>query len=77
MGRVVGRELVPTMRHLPPIEIPEALFPESTEGLYFARVPVHRDGIPSGPATKLSPAGSGRGTGALLELLARMSEDAA
>ncbi|HSN99192.1 MAG TPA: hypothetical protein VLS89_12945, partial [Candidatus Nanopelagicales bacterium] len=77
VGRVVGRELVPTMRHLPPIEIPEALFPESTEGLYFARVPVHRDGIPSGPATKLSPAGSGRGTGALLELLARMSEDAA
>lgn len=77
VGRIVGNELVPTMRHLPPIEIPEALLPESTEGLYLARVPVHRDGSASGPATKLEPAGSGRGTASLLELLARMSEDAA
>lgn len=77
VGRIVGNEMVPTMRHLPPIEIPSGLLPESTKGLYFARVPVHRDGIPSGPATKLENAGSSLDTSALLELLARMSEDAA
>lgn len=77
VGRIVGRELVPTMRRLPRVEVPEALLPESTEGLYLARVPVYRDGAPSGPATRLEPAGSGRGTDALLALLARMAEDAA
>ncbi|MGK3977762.1 hypothetical protein WMF38_39395 [Sorangium sp. So ce118] len=77
VGRVAGRELVPTMRHLPRIELPEALLPESAEGLYLARVPVHRDGAPSGPATSLEPAGSGRDVGSLIALLARMSGDAA
>ncbi len=77
VGRIVGQELIPTMRRLPAIEVPEALLPESTEGLYFARVPVHRDGAPSGSATKIKPAGSGLGTEALLSLLARMAEDAA
>jgi hypothetical protein len=77
VGRIVGKELIPTMRHLPAIGVPDELLPERTEGLYFARVPVHRDGGPSGPATKLKPAGSGLGTDALLALLASMSEDAA
>jgi hypothetical protein len=77
VGRIQGNELLPTMQHLPPIEVPDTLLPESTEGLYFAQVPVYRDGIPSGPATRLAPAGSGLDTGALLELLARMPEDAA
>lgn len=75
VGRIVGNALVPVMRHLPPIELEQ--LPESSEGLYFALVPVYRDGIPSGPATELAPAGSGRDTGELLELLARMSEESA
>ncbi|MFS8066706.1 MAG: hypothetical protein ACMG6S_10075, partial [Byssovorax sp.] len=77
VGRIVGQELLPTMRRLPAIEVPDELLPESTEGLYFARVPVHRDGAPSGPATKIAPAGSGLGADALLSLLAHMAEDAA
>jgi len=77
VGRIVDRALVPTMRHLPAVEVPDALIPESVEGLYFARVPVYRDGVPSGPATRIEPAGSGCGTDSLLELLARLSEEAA
>lgn len=77
VGRMVEGRLVPTMRHLPSIEVPDALLPESAEGMYIVRVPVHRDGVPSGPATRVEPAGSGRGTASLLELLERMSEEAA
>ncbi|WP_275938658.1 hypothetical protein [Sorangium cellulosum] len=40
-------------------------------------MPVHRDGAPSGPATRLEPAGSGRDAGSLIALLAHMSGDAA
>lgn len=77
IGRIEGGQLIPTMRHLPPVELPESLRPESAEGLYFARAPIFRDGIPSGPATQIAPAGSGLGADALLDLLARMSGDAA
>jgi hypothetical protein len=77
VGRIEDKKLVPTMRHLPSVQIPDELLPESVAGLYLAHVPVHRDGIPSGPAMELVPAGSGRDTRDLLELLARMSEDAA
>lgn len=77
VGRIEGRQLIPTMRRLPPVEVPPELMPESTEGLYFARVPVHRDGVPRGPAEAIKPAGSGFGFGELVEMLARMNEDAA
>lgn len=77
VGRIVGRELVPTLRHLPPIEIPQPLMPEGTEGLYLASVPVYRDGIPSGPARRIEPAGSGLHLDSLQKLIARLSEDAA
>jgi hypothetical protein len=77
VGRIEGSRLVPTMRHLPPIEIPEALLPETEAGLYFVRVPVHRDGLPRGPAVKVEPAGSGLDTAALLEMLSIMSEGVA
>lgn len=77
VGRIDGKVLAPTMRNLPPVEIPDALWPESTQGLYFALVPVYRDGSPSGPATRIEPAGSGRDLASLIELLGRMSEDAA
>ncbi len=77
VGRIVGKQLIPTMRELPPVQIPDALLPESTEGLYFVQVSMHRDGIPSGPVMKIEPAGSGRGTRDLVEFLRRMSMDAA
>lgn len=77
VGRIEDKQLIPTMQHLPPIEIPPEMMPETTEGLYFARVPVYRDGVPSGPADAIKPAGSGFGFGALVEMLARMNEDTA
>jgi hypothetical protein len=77
VGRIEGGRFVPIMRELPPVELPATLVPESTQGLYFARVPVYRDGVPSGPVSALEPAGSGRNLDELLELLSRMSEDAA
>ena len=77
VGRIEGGRFLPTMRDLPPAEIPPALLPECTEGLYFARVPVYRDGAPRGPVEALKPAGRGRTLDDLLDLLTRMSEDEA
>lgn len=77
VGRIEDGRLIPVMRSLPAVEIPASLSPESTEGLYFARVPVYRDGIPSGPVEALKPAGRGRSLGDLVALLADMSGDAA
>jgi hypothetical protein len=77
VGRIVDKQLIPTMHDLPPVQIPDALLPESTEGLYFVQVPIYRDGVPSGPAIKIEPAGRGRGTRDLVALLRRLSEDAA
>jgi len=77
VGRFEDRKLIPTMRHLPPVEVPPELMPETLEGLYFARVPVHRDGIPSGPAEALKPAGNGFGFRDLVKQLERMNEEAA
>jgi hypothetical protein len=77
VGRIEGTKLIPTMRHLPPVEVSPALIPEEmTGGLYFARVPVYRDGVPSGPAKAIKLAGSGFGYGELLKMLSRMNEDA-
>jgi len=76
VGRIQDRSLVPTMQSLPAIPIPDELFPEITAGLYFASVPVHRDGMPSGPATRLEPAGSGRDRESLLALLQQLSTEA-
>jgi len=64
------------MQSLPAIPIPDELFPEITAGLYFASVPVHRDGMPSGPATRLEAAGSGRDRESLLALLQQLSTEA-
>jgi hypothetical protein len=77
VGRIEDGRFKPTMRELPPVELPIGLVPESTQGLYLARVPIYRDGVPSGPVSALEPAGSGRSLDELLELLSRMSEDAA
>ncbi len=77
VGRVEDRRLIPTMRRLPPIDVPAALLPETTEGLYFVRVPVYRDGIPSGPAEAIESAGSGYSLHELLAQLERMNEQAA
>ncbi len=76
VGRIEDAKLIPTMRHLPPIEVPPDKLPETTEGLYFVRVPIYRDGVPSGPAEAIEPAGSGFGYGELVKLLARMNEGA-
>ncbi len=76
VGRIEDTKLIPTMRHLPPIELPPEVLPETTDGLYFVRVPVHRDGVPSGQAEAVEPAGSGFGYGELVKLLARMNEGA-
>lgn len=65
------------MRRLPAVEIPRSLLPETTEGLYLARVPVHRDGFPSGPAKALEPAGRSASYRELVELLEHMSGGAA
>ena len=75
VGRVEDGRLIPTMRHLPPVEIPPALFPETTAGLYFARVPVYRDGVPMGPAEEVKPAGSSFSLAELVEQLARMCDE--
>jgi hypothetical protein len=77
VGRIEGRQLIPTMRHLPPVEVAPELMPQTTEGLYIARVPVYRDGVPSGPAEAIKPAGSGFGYGELVKLLELMNEDVA
>ena len=77
VGRVEDRRLIPTLRRLPPIDVPPALLPETTEGLYFVRVPVYRDGIPSGPAEAIESAGSGYSLHELLAQLERMNEQAA
>jgi hypothetical protein len=77
VGRLEGQRLIPTLRHLPPVEVPMNLIPDTTEGLYFARVPVHRDGVPSGLAEEIKPAGQGFGFLELVAQLARMNEDAA
>lgn len=77
VGRVEDRRLIPTLRRLPPIDVPSALLPETTEGLYFVRVPVYRDGIPSGPAEAIESAGSGYSLHELLAQLERMNEQAA
>jgi hypothetical protein len=77
VGRIEGRGFMPIMRDLPSVELPAALVPESTQGLYLARVPVYRDGVPSGPVLALEPAGSGRSLDELLALLSLMSEGAA
>jgi hypothetical protein len=74
VGKIESGRFIPTMRDLPPADLPAALIPESTEGLYFARVPVHRDGAPSGPVAELKPAGRGRSLDDLVSLLSRMSE---
>ena len=74
VGRIEGATLVPTMRDLPRVEIPSALLPSSTAGLYFAKVPILRDGAPMGPATAVQPAGHSLSPDALLTLLAEMSE---
>jgi len=76
VGRIEQGCFLPVMRDLPQVEVPPALLPESTEGLYFAQVPVYRDGAPSGPVAALEPAGSGRSLDDLIELLARLSRDA-
>jgi hypothetical protein len=77
VGRIEERQLIPTMRRLPPVPIPPELMPETTDGLYFVRVPVYRDGFPSGPAEDIKPAGRGFGYSDLVELLAQMQEDVA
>jgi hypothetical protein len=74
LGRFEGNQLLPMMRDLPKIDVPEALLPETTAGLYLACVPVLRDGSPSGPATRIEPAGSGLGSRELRALITRMSE---
>lgn len=77
VGQIKGQQLIPTMHHLPPVEIPPALMPETTDGLYFVRVPVYRDGFPSGPAEAVKPAGRGFGYRDLVEMLEGMNEDVA
>jgi hypothetical protein len=77
VGRVEDKRLIPTLRRLPPIDVPAALLPKTTEGLYFVRVPVYRDGVPSGPAEAIEPAGSGYSLHELLAQLERMNEQAA
>jgi hypothetical protein len=77
IGRIEGQRLIPTMHRLPPVEIPPALMPETTEGMYIARVPVYRDGFPSGPAEALEPAGRGPSYRDLVDLLERMNGGAA
>lgn len=76
VGQIQDGSFRPLMRALPPVEIPATLLPDSTLGVYFARVPIYRHGVPSGPVSALEPAGSGRNLDELLELLSRMSESA-
>lgn len=76
VGRIEGPKLIPTMRRLPAVEIPPELMPEEADGLYFVRVPVYRDGFPSGPAEVVKPAGRGFGYADLVEVLDRMNENA-
>jgi len=75
VGRIEEGQLIPTMRRLPPVKIPLELMPKTTDGLYFVRVPVYRDGFPSGPAEAVRPAGRGFGYSELVELLEQMQED--
>ena len=77
LGRMEGRNLfVPVQRtDLEPVEVSGDLAPDGeTPGLFMARVPVFRDGYPSGSVEKLVPAGNGRSLEDLVTELARRSE---
>lgn len=68
LGRRSDDVFRPTQRELNPIPLPQALRGDDV-GLFFARVPVTSDGLPSGPVEDLVAAGSGR---SLFELLAAL-----
>jgi hypothetical protein len=76
IGRIDDERFIPVMRDLPAAEVPTALLPESTAGLYFARVGVYRDGAPCGPVQEIKFAGRGRTLDELLDLLAQLSQGA-
>lgn len=74
VGRIDDGLFIPVMRDLPAADIPAGLLPESTDGLYFARVGVYRDGAPRGPVEEIKFAGRDLSLDELLRLLGQMSQ---
>jgi hypothetical protein len=66
VGRIEQGHLLPSMRGFDPIKIPDQLLPPNQEGLFLVRVPVSRDGRPSGLAEAIEPAGSANQSAARL-----------
>lgn len=74
LGRIEGNHFVPVQRDdLEPIPF-QGVAAVSSDGLYIAKVPVFRDGAPSGGIDELVPAGSGR---SLEELVADLVKHSA
>jgi len=73
LGRLEHDSFVPLQRKdFDPISLPPSVRGDHESlGEYFAKVPVYRDGRPSGPVEELRPAGSGR---PLRELLSSLAE---
>ena len=71
LGRVEAQTFLPAQAKIEAVDLGE-LAPESSAGLFFARVPVSGDGTPSGGALELVRAGSGRSLSELFVALATL-----
>lgn len=75
LGRIQDDRFVPVQSGLTPVKLgPEANTPVATTNtLYFAQFPVHRDGVPCGPPHLWKLAGSGRSLSDLQERFRELS----
>lgn len=79
LGRLEPGRFVPVQSEYAPIEYSGSMRDDAgrdlTQGLYFARARVARDGHPSGPVLHLRPAGSGQHLGELLAALRALQDE--
>ncbi len=66
LGKFDGVRFAPVQSEIGFLEVCPAGLPTIREGLFFGRVPVGMDGLPTDPVDRIQPAGSGR---SLIELL--------